>query len=187
MKTIQQIADEIGVKRQTVYNKAAKAGVVIDTLTHQKQGKKTVYDEEAERILKGLFTDKPVIDDTSAASDNDASDKKDVTKDRNDKSKSELDVMKERVAALTKELEAAHNKIDESQMEIERLRAAEEELRHTVASQAETIRMKEKKELLLLEAPMRAAIPVKEVGFFGKIVRKIRGLDKVQGDSKATE
>ena len=187
MKTIQQIADEIGVKRQTVYNKAAKAGVVIDTLTHQKQGKKTVYDEEAERILKSLFTDKPVIDDVNAVNDNDASDKKDVTKERNDKSKSELDVIRERVAALTRELEAAHSKIDESQMEIDRLRAAEEELRHTVASQAETIRMKEKKELLLLEAPMKAAMPVKETGFFGRIVRKIRGLDKVQGDSKATE
>lgn len=182
MKTIQQIAEELGVKRQTVYNKAAKAGIVIDTLTHQKQGKKTVYDEDAERILKELFTEKPVIDDDKKKRDND---KDDINKEPDgvdDMTKSELDVMRERVAALTKELEAAHSKIDESQMEIERLRAAEEELRHTVASQAETIRMKEKKELLLLEAPVKAAVPVKEPGFFGRLVQRMRGIGK--GETK---
>lgn len=178
MKTIQQIADEIGVKRQTVYNKAAKAGIVIDTLTHQKQGKKKVYDAEAEKLLKSLFTETPVNDDKNAVNDNDANDKKNVSKEENDNSPSELDVMRERVASLTKELDAAHKKIDESQMEIERLRAAEEELRHTVASQAETIRMKEKKELLLLESPMKTAAPVKEVGFFGRVMRRILGNGK---------
>lgn len=178
MKTIQQIADEIGVKRQTVYNKAAKAGIVIDTLTHQKQGKKTVYDEEAERVLKGLFTDKPVNDDKKDEAVNDKDDSNDVSKHVDDNLQKELDVMRKRVSSLTKELEAAHSKIDENQMEIDRLRAAEEELRHTVASQAETIRLKEMKELQLLEAPMKKATPAKEIGFFGRLVQRIRGGDK---------
>ena len=178
MKTIQQIADEIGVKRQTVYNKAAKAGIVIDTLTHQKQGKKTVYGEDAEKLLKSLFTETPVNDNKKTVNKNDANDRTDVPKKENDTSSSELDVMKERVALLTKELESAHKKIDEGQLEIERLRAAEEELRHTVASQAETIRMKEKKELLLLAAPMKAATPVQETGFFGRVMSRILGSSK---------
>lgn len=177
MKTIQQIADEIGVKRQTVYNKAAKAGIVIDTLTHQKQGKKTVYDEDAECILKALFTDKPVNDDRKDETVNDKDDGNDVSKHSDDNLQKELDVMRERVSSLTKELEAAHSKIDESQMEIDRLRAAEEELRHTVASQAETIRIKEMKELQLLKAPMKKAAPAKEIGFFGRLVQRIRGVD----------
>lgn len=178
MKTIQQIADEIGVKRQTVYNKASKAGIVIDTLTHQKQGKKTVYDEDAERILKSLFTNKPVSDDKKEEDVNDNNDINDVSKEDDEKVHSELDVMRKRVAELTEALEAAHKKVDESQCEIERLRAAEEELRHTVASQAETIRMKERKELLLLDDPLKTAAPAKEIGFFGRLVHRIRGLNK---------
>lgn len=51
MKTIQQIADELNVSRQCVYNRLKSEHVNIDTLTKEKRGKSVYFADDAVQII----------------------------------------------------------------------------------------------------------------------------------------
>lgn len=93
-KTIQDIADEIGIKRQTLYNRAKKTGVDIS--------KKTFSDDE----WSSLVNNKRLT----------------YVNDGIDKKFTEIDILKQRVndqssfiEVLKKEIEAKNIQIDQAQ------------------------------------------------------------------------
>lgn len=137
MKTIQQIADELGTSKQNVYQRIKDSSFSLDDLTRIKQGKHTVFDDESEKRIKELFNN-----ETTTSRE----------KRRVNDTLDELKRSQEQINKLTKELEDARAKISEDQAEIARLRSVEEEQRHTIASLSESIRLKTQQETMRLEA-----------------------------------
>lgn len=156
MKTIAEIAKELGVTRQAVYTRVKEAGVNIDNLTKEKRGKQTYYDDDAVKIIMTSCQKKRVKNEC-------------VNTDNIDK-KTREDELTKQLETLTRELEEARAKIAEDQAEIARLRAIEEEQRHTISSQAETIRIKTQQEALRLEASRP-----EKIGIIGRIVKALGG------------
>ena len=57
MKTINQMAQSLGVTRQTIYNVVNNTpGMSIDSLTTARQGKTRLFDDEAEKTVKKLLS-----------------------------------------------------------------------------------------------------------------------------------
>lgn len=60
METIAQIAIELKVSRQAVYQKIKESGLSIDNLTVEKRGNKRILSEEGVEVVKSLFVKKGV-------------------------------------------------------------------------------------------------------------------------------
>ena len=59
MKTINQMAQSLGVTRQTIYNVINNTpGLSIDSLTKEKRGKTRLFDDEAEETVKKLLSNR---------------------------------------------------------------------------------------------------------------------------------
>ena len=158
MKTIAEIAKDLGVSRQSVYSRVKEAGVNLNDLTKEKRGKQTFFDDDAVKVIVSACQKEHVKQERVKAD----------TKTREDELTKQLE-------ALTRELEEARAKIMEDQQEIARLRAVEEEQRHTISSQAETIRIKTQQEALRLEAQRP-----EKIGIFSRIIKALGG-QKPQG------
>lgn len=153
MKTIAEIAKELGVSRQSVYARVKEAGVNISELTKEKRGKQTFFNDDAVKLIMS------------------ACQKERVKQERvNEDKKTREDELTKQLEALTRELEEARAKIMEDQQEIARLRSIEEEQRHTISSQAETIRIKTQQEALKLEAQKP-----EKIGIWSRITRALEG------------
>lgn len=150
MKTIEDIARDLNVSKQTVYERVKLAGVSLESLTRKKQGKSVVYDEESVSVIMSACQVKRV---------------------KRGRVKLDRDDTKKRQEELSSQIEQLTHALEEARQEIDRLRAVEEEQRHTISSQAETIRLKEVKEA---QAAMRleAAQPEK-VGIIDRIIRAL--------------
>lgn len=61
MKTVQQIAEELGVTVQAVYKKLKVNRVVLSELNPIKQGNKTFYDDGVCEMIKQLFNDNSTV------------------------------------------------------------------------------------------------------------------------------
>ena len=153
MKTIAEIAKDLGVSRQSVYARIKEAGVNLNDLTREKRGKQTFFDDDAVKAIISVCQNERV--------------KKERVKED---TKTREEELTKKLEELTRELEEARSKIMEDQQEIARLRAVEEEQRHTISSQAETIRIKTQQEALRLEAQKP-----EKIGIISRIFKALGG------------
>lgn len=117
-KSISQIAEDLCVTRQTIYNKLKDAALSAAVKAHTvQQGKYTLYDEQAQELIKQAICGNSVNDDLTAC-------KKEFDKVSNDltECKNELD-------KLSKELENRDNKILELSAVIDDLKAENESVK----------------------------------------------------------
>lgn len=117
-KSISQIAEDLCVTRQTIYNKLKDAALSAAVKAHTvQQGKYTLYDEQAQELIKQAICGNSVNDDLTAY-------KKEFDKVSNDltECKNELD-------KLSKELENRDNKILELSAVIDDLKAENESVK----------------------------------------------------------
>ena len=99
MKTINQLAQSLGVTRQTIYNVVKDAGLSIDSLTTEKQGKTRLFDEKAEERVKQLLSDRRKCKTTI-----------DNAKER--QLSEDLEKARAEILKLSEDLERANNRID---------------------------------------------------------------------------
>lgn len=154
MKTIAEIAKELGVSRQSVYARVKDAGVYLDDLTREKIGKQTFFDDDAVKVIMSACQKERV--------------KIERVKDDN---KTRQDELTKQIETLTRELEEARSKIMEDQQEIARLKKHEDEM-------LEIIRMKEYKEAQ--QALRIEAQQPNKIGIVGKI-KELFGGKKNEG------
>lgn len=137
MKTIQQIAEELGVSKATVYNRLKVSQIRLTDLTGKKVKNKRLFDDEAEQIIKGLFV-QPLSNDSELSK----------------QSKSSLDSNE-----LVKELDKAREQLNAANEEIARLRTIEEQLHKQITDLIETqkadkmLLLQQQANIQLLEAP----------------------------------
>lgn len=160
MKTIEQIADELGTSKQNVYQRIKNSSFSLDDLTRIKKGRQTFFDDESTKRIKELFNNESTTS---------------KEKQRVNDTFDELKRLQEQVNELTKELEDARAKISEDQAEIARLRSVEEEQRHTIASLSESIRLKTQQETMRLEAKQP-----EKIGFVQRMKRLLSGVQNEQ-------
>lgn len=114
-KSISQIAEDLQVTRQTIYNKLKDAALSAAVKAHTvQQGKYTLYDEQAQNLIKQAICGNSANGDLTAC-------KRELDKVSNDltECKNELD-------KVSKELENRDNKILELNAEIDDLKAENE-------------------------------------------------------------
>ena len=99
MMTINQMAQALNVSRQTIYNVVKDAGLSIDDLTTEKQGKTRLFDDKAVERVKQLLSDRRKC---KATTDN--------TRER--QLSDDLDKAREEIEKLKLDLERANNRID---------------------------------------------------------------------------
>lgn len=134
MKTIQQIAEELGVSKATVYNRLKVSQIRLADLTSKKVKNKRLFDDEAEQIIKGLFV-QPLSND------------------------SELSKQFSQSNELVKELDKAREQLNAANEEIARLRTIEEQLHKQITDLIETqkadkmLLLQQQANIQLLEAP----------------------------------
>lgn len=127
MKTINQMAGDLGVTRQTIYNAVKSAGLSIDSLTVEKRGNTRYFDEAAEERVKSILSKKhgkPVknatvkIDSLTADLEEARANIDRLTADLEEAKKeaeatgNQLEAERARAEKLTADLERANNRID---------------------------------------------------------------------------
>ena len=158
MKTIAEIAKDLGVSRQYVYARVKEAGVNLNDLTKEKRGKQTFFNDDAVKLIVS------------------ACQKERVNSERvNDDKKTRQEEQAKIIEQLTRELEEARAKIMEDQQEIQRLKLIEETQLQTIAAQAQTIAIAKQQEALRLEAKRP-----EKIGIFSRIFKALGG-QKPQG------
>lgn len=96
MKTIRQLAESLGVTRQTLYNAVNEAeGVSIDDLTTEKRGNTRYFDEEAEARVKEILSNRRKCKTTNATAEAKAQRKLEEAEERIQHLLKELDELKE--------------------------------------------------------------------------------------------
>lgn len=114
-KSISQIAEDLCITRQTIYNKLKDAALSAAVKAHTvQQGKYTLYDEQAQELIKQAICGNSVNDDLTRC------------KAEFDKVSNDLTECKNELDKLSKELENRDNKILELNAEIDDLKAENE-------------------------------------------------------------
>lgn len=114
-KSISQIAEDLCITRQTIYNKLKDAALSAAVKAHTvQQGKYTLYDEQAQELIKQAICGNSVNDDLTAC------------KREFDKVSNDLTECKNELDKLSKELENRDNKILGLNAEIDDLKAENE-------------------------------------------------------------
>lgn len=126
MKTIPQIAEELGVSRQAVYEKINKSGLQLSKV---KKGRQVFISDEDAQSVKELFLD------VSGNSQEPSS-----VNDRATEYKRQIDELQATVEQLRAELKEAQEKDAENQAEIQRLKGLEEQLISQIASLTEALK-----------------------------------------------
>ena len=159
MKSISQIANELNMSRQNVYACVKAAGIDIDTLDKKKQGKQVLFSADAvEQIVSACQNSRA----------------RHVKKgDVSDDSLTQIQALQDKIASLTDELSRTQEQLTAAQQEIARLRAIEDEQRHTISSQAEAMRIKLQQDAMRLEARQP-----EKIGFIARFQRFISGSGK---------
>lgn len=117
-KSISQIAEDLCVTRQTIYNKLKDAALSAAVKAHTvQQGKYTLYDEQAQELIKQAICGNSVNDDLTAC------------KREFDKVSNDLTECKNELDKLSKELENRDNKILELSAVIDDLKAENESVK----------------------------------------------------------
>ena len=177
MKTITEVAQSLGVSRQTLYNAIDKAdNVDIDSLTKGRRGKARLFDEESERIVKELLSKhcQNVVNEKHVDNgkiDNAAGTKQDESE-------------KKQAEDLRRALAEAEKKISEQAEEINRLRTEADALREdnkilirTNATNALTIQslQAERERALLTTGAEQIG---RSRGWIRRALRRITGKDR---------
>ena len=110
MKTIRQIADEVGVSKQAVRNRIAKLGLQSNL---QRNGNQFAIDEQQETLIKQAFTHREDVRESQSITDNQSK---------------QVDAL---ISMLQIELEAKNEQLAAKDEQIDKLTAA---LEHTTAS-----------------------------------------------------
>lgn len=153
MKTIQQIAEGIGVSKATVYNRLKACQIRLTDLTGKKEKNKRLFDEKAEAIIKGLFE--------KDLSNNDEPSRQSKQSDE-----------------LVKELERTRADLAEAQAEILRLRELEELQQKQIA---DLIEIQKADKMLLLQQQSSIKMleaPKSQIGLIARARRFIFGEKK---------
>lgn len=101
MKTIRQIADEVGVSKQAIRNQIAKLGLQT---TLRKNGNQFAIDEHHETLIKRAFIRAKNTKETQTVTDN----KRKQVDDLIAMLRNELEAKNEQLAAKDRQLEAAN-------------------------------------------------------------------------------
>ena len=152
MKTINQLCDEIGVSRATLYNRVKSCQISLNDLTSKKVKNKRLFDEEAETIIKGLF-----VNDLS----------------NND----ELSKQSKQYDELVKQLEEARANLAVARAEIERLHTVEEQQQKQIADLIDI--QKADKMLLLQQQASIKMLEAPKPGLLTRVKRFVFG-DKIE-------
>lgn len=118
LKSISQIAKDLGVTRQTVYNKLKAAALSAAVNEHiVKQGNYTLYDLQAQELIKQAICGNTANDDLTRC------------KAEFDRVSNDLTACKENFDKVSKELETKDNKILELSAAIDDLKAENESVK----------------------------------------------------------
>ena len=142
MKTITEVARDLGVSRQTLYNAIVKAdNVDIETLTKGRRGKARLFDDESISIVKELLSKHCQSDVKEKQVDNEL-----------DNAKKELDDLRRDLASAEKRITEQAEELEKLREEVDKLRENNDILIRTNATNALTIqRLQEKDQKLLAE------------------------------------
>ena len=158
MKSIKEIAAELETTPQNIYLRLKQNNIPLKDLKGKKQGRTTLYDEEAEQTIKGIFQT------TSKEPDNETIETIEII----EKLKKELE--EEKKAAIT-----AREELAAAQEEITRLRDVERQLIKQVSDMIET--EKEKKSGTISTLPQaeaqRPKRPIALTKFLPNIIQEI--------------
>lgn len=122
MKTINQLAADLGVSRQTLYNVIKETeGLSIDNLTAKTVGKTRYFDEEAEKTLSNAIA------------------KRRDCKATNDNVRCKMKAAEEQIRRLTMQIGEKEEQIQKLQAEADALRENNDILIRTNAANAVTI------------------------------------------------
>ena len=160
MKTITEVARDLGVSRQTLYNVIDKAdNVDIESLTKGRRGKARLFDEKSESIVKELL---------SKYCQNNANEKQVDNK---------LDNKKKEIEDLRRALTEAEERIKTLTAKIEQVEEDNRILIRTNATNAVTIqKLQEREQKKLAEA----AAEDRGGSWIKRTIRKITGKGKEQ-------
>ena len=124
MKTINDIAKEAGLSRQTVYARVKDCQLSLDELTARKQGNKRLFDDKAVKIILSAIVkeeeNKETVSDSLTVKE-----------------------LSERARQLEEQLAEERQKTADAMAEIERLKKLEEVNAQTIAAQAITIQQQQ--------------------------------------------
>lgn len=150
MKTINELAESLGVTRQTLYNVIKAEQLSIDELTTERRGKTRLFDDNAEEIIKRAL---------SKRSKN------------NVNVKDELDNLTRELAEVRKQKGELAEELDKLRAEVEKLKEDNRILIRTNAAQAVTIQQQQEREQMKLAtgADQRAE------GWIRRTIRRITG------------
>lgn len=164
MKTIAQLAIEMNVSRQYVYDRIKKADISVDTLIGEKRGKKKYLSEDGQRIICQLMTDKLHETCQENGHVNDTATCHHVSSDE----KTDPDTFEKRIEMLQQQHDKDVEEIGRLRIQIDELNGQIRLQAATIAAQADTIHLKEQKE------QMRLMAPEEKMGFIGKLIHRLR-------------
>lgn len=156
MKSIKEIAAELETTPQNIYLRLKQNNIPLKDLKGKKQGRTTLYDEEAEQTIKGIFQT------TSKEPDNETIETIEII----EKLKKELE--EEKKAAIT-----AREELAAAQEEITRLRDVERQLIKQVSDMIET-----EKARLMIEAAQANRLPATSSAEKPGLMKRFIGLLK---------
>ena len=159
MKTIQQIADELGTSKQNVYKRINKNGLTVESFTRIKEGRQVYFDDESKESPQ-------------------ETQKRPISKQKQvDELTEELEATRRRVDELVVELA-------EAKQEIERLRTIEERHLSQIDKLTESLNISQmlqaKREQVLQALPEPQESRKK--GLFASIKRLFSGENKEKAE-----
>lgn len=142
MVTIKQIAEELHVTRQTIYKAFDNAGLSINDLTTEKQGRTMLFDEAAAEKIKAIYNEYQaglsiVTDERDSHIVNLQREIKEL-RDNAEELTKRIHAAEQRAAEAEQRADAAEKQNAQDQQTIDQLRQTVEGLNATIQAQAVT-------------------------------------------------
>ena len=187
MKTIQQIADELGTSKQNVYKRINKNGLTVESFTRIKEGRQVYFDDESTAQIMAMFKQGDLDESNESTVDESGDESKESPQETQKRPISK----QKQVDELTGELEASRRRVDElvielseAKQEIERLRAIEERHLSQIDKLTESLNISQmlqaKREQILQALPEPQTSGKK--GLFASIKRLFAGEKKEKAE-----
>ena len=155
MKTIRQIAEEMGVSRQSVYERIRENGLSLDSLTTQRRGNQRFFGKESAAKIKACC--QRLTDSENSENDSDTA---------------QLRAERAKTVELTAQLQSARAKIGELERRLEEERARSDAERERMLAQISDLTQAVKAANVLSATAMQRA---ERVGLMERIRRMLPG------------
>lgn len=166
MKTIKQIADELGVSKQTIRNEIAKLGL---RSTLRKNANQFLVDEKQDKLIKSSFLDEKSQSKSQSKTQTLQSESQSTLRNFSNKNTSN-DVIDTVIEMLKKELDIKNKHIEEQANQIKEL--------VKVIDQEQQLRLLDKQKIMELEQGKETeenSSEDKPKSFFERIMTSLRG------------